>query len=250
MHSEGDEGGTRVCGGIFSFTGPAIEPDVDYLRWHLMDHMPEQYSLPGIAFGQRWIADGKYLDARLIAEGASGNIGNVVNYLVREPVVETLDDFMSLGARLSAAGRYPIARPALQISAARLLHRVAAPRVMVSANVIPFRPHRGVLLLVEDRPSEDDADWLAWIQRENLPELLLLDGVAGAWMFASPEDWLPESSLWSERRQYVTVVYIDGEPLSTAASARAAVEQRWESGRVRPVFAGPLRSMIAYEAWI
>src|SRR5690349_7541618 len=98
-----------------------------------MDHMPEQYALPGIALGQRWIADREYLDARLVSEGALGNIGNAVSYLVREPVVETLDQFMELGARLSAAGRYPIARPALQISAMRLMHCVAAPRVLVSS---------------------------------------------------------------------------------------------------------------------
>src|SRR5689334_4586950 len=128
----------HIRGGIFSFTEPADRPDAEYLQWHLMDHMPEQYRLPGIALGQRWIADGEYLDARLVSEGPLGNIGNVVNYLVREPVIETLDDFMELGAALSAAGRYPIARPALQISAMRLLHAVASARVLVAPGVIPF----------------------------------------------------------------------------------------------------------------
>lgn len=51
----------RVKAGFFSFTA-AAPPDDDgsYLRWHLLDHMPEQYQLPGIVLGLRWIADGDY----------------------------------------------------------------------------------------------------------------------------------------------------------------------------------------------
>ena len=60
----------RVRAGIFSLT-PATPPDDDgsYLRWHLLDHMPEQYQLPGIVHGLRWIADGDYVDHRLAAHG-------------------------------------------------------------------------------------------------------------------------------------------------------------------------------------
>ena len=56
----------RVRAGIFSLTAPA-PPDDDgsYLRWHLLDHMPEQYQLPGIVHGLRWIADGDYVGHRL-----------------------------------------------------------------------------------------------------------------------------------------------------------------------------------------
>ena len=43
----------RVKAAFFSFTPPA-PPDDDgsYLRWHLLDHMPEQYRLPGIQLGR------------------------------------------------------------------------------------------------------------------------------------------------------------------------------------------------------
>ena len=67
----------RVRAGIFSLTA-AAPPDDDgsYLRWHLLDHMPEQYQLPGIVHGLRWIADGDYPQHRLAAHGPLGQVGN------------------------------------------------------------------------------------------------------------------------------------------------------------------------------
>ena len=98
----------RVKAGIFSLTAPA-PPDDDgsYLRWHLLDHMPEQYQLPGIVHGLRWIADGDYLDHRFAAHGPLGQVGNAVHYLVTDPVEETFDDFVALGRALRENGRFP-----------------------------------------------------------------------------------------------------------------------------------------------
>jgi len=238
----------HIKGGIFSFTAPAPAQDTSYLHWHLMDHMPEQYRIPGIVLGQRWIADGEYIAARVVSGAGLGDIGNVVNYLFRDPVTQTLDDFTELGANLSAAGRYPIARPALQISAMRLLHCVASPRALVAPEVIPFRPHRGVLLIVE-QPGDNESDWLDWIRSDHLPALMETDGVAGAWMFGSTDHWSPSSPIWSGRRQFVTTVYLDRDPLSTTAHVANLVETRWATGAVQPEFVGPLRAMVNWDAW-
>ena len=44
--------------GFFSLTsGPVSGDEAAYLRWHLLDHLPEQYSIPGIRLGTRWRAD-------------------------------------------------------------------------------------------------------------------------------------------------------------------------------------------------
>ena len=43
--------------GFFSFTeitDPAEHHS--YNEWHMLDHMPEQYPIPGIAYGQRWVS--------------------------------------------------------------------------------------------------------------------------------------------------------------------------------------------------
>ena len=98
----------RVKAGIFSLTAPApADDDGRYLRWHLLDHMPEQYQLPGIVHALRWIADGAYLDHRLASDGPLGQVGNVIHYLVSDPVEETFDDFIALGRALRENGRFP-----------------------------------------------------------------------------------------------------------------------------------------------
>src|SRR5579862_4629009 len=96
----------RVAAGFFSLTPPApADDDGSYLRWHLLDHMPEQYSIPGLTLGMRWIADGDYPQHRIAADARLGDVGNAVCYLMSEPVQATYDRFMDLGAELREVGR-------------------------------------------------------------------------------------------------------------------------------------------------
>jgi len=240
----------RVKAGVFSMTLPApADDDGSYLRWHLLDHMPEQYQLPGIVHAQRWIADGAYLDSRLVSEGPLGDVGNVMNYLVGDPVQQTLDDFIELGGRLREIGRYPVTRPAVQVAALALLRWYAAPGALISPEVVPFRPHRGVVLLVEEPTGHRPDDWLQWLHREHYPALLASPGTAGAWMYGSTGSWVISSPDWRADPQFVTVVYLDEDPLATTPALSPVLEQRWASGAVRPVFAGPLRTMVRWDAW-
>lgn len=242
----------RVKAGIFSLTAPELpDDDGSYLRWHLLDHMPEQYRLPGIVHGLRWIADGDYLDHRLIAEGPLGQIGNVVHYLVGDPVRETFDHFVTLGRILRDEGRFPVWRPLLQITGLQLLQWHAAPRALVSAEIVPFRPHRGVLLIVEEpaAPTAAATQWLEWLRAEHYPQLLATHGTAGAWTFGSTAACDPAPRGWRTDPQYITVIYLDDDPLATTTYLAPIVEKRWRSGAVRPVFAGPMRTMISWEVW-
>jgi hypothetical protein len=240
----------RVKAGVFSLTA-AAPPDSDYLRWHLLDHMPEQYQLPGIVHGLRWIADGDYPASRIAAHGPLGEIGNVVHYLVSDPVRETLEDFVALGRDLRENGRMPAMRPLLQIAGPRLLQWHSAPQALVSAEVVPFRPHRGVLLILEEpvEPGDRPDQWLEWLHAEHYPALLATPGTAGAWMFGSTTAWDPAPRGWQTNLQYTTVVYLDGEPLTATAALAPIVAERWRSAAVRPLFAGPLHSMISWESW-
>lgn len=240
----------RVKAGFFSFTA-AAPPDDDgsYLRWHLLDHMPEQYQLPGIVHGLRWIADGDYPGHRLAARGALTELGNVVHYLVGDPVERTFDDFVALGRALRDNGRFPVVRPSLQVAGLRLLQWHAAPHALVSDVVVPFRPHRGVVLIVEE-PTDGRPDaWLQWLHAEHYPELLATPGAVGAWTFGTGSGWSHRPRGWHTGHQYVTVVYLDDDPLATTAALAPLIERRWRSAAVRPVFAGPLRTMIGWEAW-
>ncbi len=240
---------TRVKAGIFSFTAPApADDDGSYLRWHLLDHMPEQYQLPGIVLGQRWIADGDYHDHRIAADGPLGDVGNVVNYLVGDPVEQTFVDFMELGGRLAAKGRFPERRPSLALRMLALLDVRAAPHVLVSDEVVPFRPHRGVLIVVEEPAGARPDRWLQWLHAYHCPSVLEVPGTAGVWMYGPTGGWtLPTAARGDP--MYATVIYLDDDPLPTAKALTPLIEQRWASGEVRPVFAGPLRTMIEWEAW-
>jgi hypothetical protein len=239
----------RVKAAIFSMTPPAPpEDDGSYLRWHLLDHMPEQYQLPGIQYALRYIADGDYLDRRIAATGHLEQVGNVVNYLVGDPVQQTHDDFMLLGPRLAELGRFPEVRPSLQLRMPALLSWYAAPQVLISPDVVPFRPHRGVLAIVEEPTGEDTAAWLQWLHTDHYPAVLSVPGVTGAWTYGSTTTWNLHPAMQAEP-QYISVIYLDDDPLAITKELTPLVEERWRSGAVKPLFAGPLRTMIRWEAW-
>lgn len=239
----------RVKAGFFSLTAPASADDGSYLRWHVLDHMPEQYRLPGIVYGLRWIADGDYPDHRLAAHGPLGDVGNAVHYLVSDPVEETFSDFVALGRALRENGRFPVTRPSVQVAGLRLLQWHAAPHALISADVVPFRPHRGIVLIVEEPTDGRPDEWLQWLHAEHYPALLATPGTAGAWTFGSSTGWSRLPHGWRTDHQYITVVYLDDDPLTVTQALAPVIEERWRSTAVRPIFAGPLRSMIRWEAW-
>ena len=239
----------RVKAAFFSLTPPAPPADDgSYLRWHLLDHMVEQYQLPGIQYALRYIADGDYLDSRIVATGHLEEVGNVVNYLVGDPVQQTHDDFMQLGPRLAEVGRFPEVRPSLQLRMPALLHWYAAPQALISPEVVPFRPHRGVAVIIEEPTGDDNASWLQWLHTDHFPALLATPGVAGAWMYGTTNTWNLHPATQGGP-QYTTVIYLDDDPLAATQALTPVVEERWRSGAVRPLFAGPLRTMIEWEAW-
>ena len=239
----------RVKAAFFSFTPPA-PPDDDgsYLRWHLLDHMPEQYQLPGIQLGVRYLADADCTAARLVADGDLADVGNLVTYLVGDPVQETHDDFMALGRRLAEIGRFPEHRPSLQLRMPELLAWHAAPRALISAEVVPFRPHRGVVVVVEEPAHADIDAWEQWLDTDHHPAVLGTPGVAGVWRYGSTDTWDLHPAARGDP-QHITVIYLDEDPIVTTKALTPLLEGRWHSGAVRPRFAGPLRSMIEWEAW-
>ena len=51
--------------------------------------------------------------------------------------------------RVAVTGRQHAIRASLQVAGLRLLQWQSSPQALISAEVVPFRPHRGVLLIVE-----------------------------------------------------------------------------------------------------
>ncbi len=251
---------SAVTAAFFSMTSAPAGGDEDaYLRWHLLDHLPEQYTIPGIRLGTRWRADEACVAARS-AEGAElAPVRHVVSYLLTEPVEATLAAFVELGGRLREAGRYPHAATPHLLGALEQTGTWAAPTAGIADAAVPFRAHRGVQLVVERPPDEPSvaAHWQAWHDDEHVPSLLAIEGVAGVCTYAAttrlgtdaaqgPRFGMPA---WDPRGLNVSVIYLDAEVVETAARLAPRLEERWRGPDVVPELAGPFRSTVTYEAW-
>ena len=246
--------------GFFSLTSGAVGgDDPSYLEWHLLDHQPEQYSIPGIRLATRWRADDECVALRLEASDDLAPVRHAVSYLMTDPVDDTLRQFARLGRRTAEAGRLPVRAVSHLLGAYHLLQAYASPRVLVSAEAIPFRPHLGVFLLVETIRDEsaDVEAWARWHHAEHVPALLAVPGVAGVLSFRSStllgvrddQGARYGMPLWDPGDRFVTVVHLDDALAPTAERLGPLVRSRWRDGIVSPDLAGPFRAMVRHEAW-
>ena len=222
----------KIRVGFFSFT-EITDPGEhhSYNEWHMLDHMPEQYPLDGIAFGQRWVSTPACRAARLVSEGDLDSIHYMTLYLMTEPVERTLKEFRQLGRDLHALDRFHLHRRAQLSGPFPFLDASVAPRVLVSAEAVPYRPNRGVYVEVEElAEGADDGPARA----AHLGALCALAGVAGAWTFAD------------EQRQ-VTVTWVDSPPLEMCERIEPIVEVRRSGSTSRTVFAGPLETITPWQ---
>jgi hypothetical protein len=192
----------KVTHGFVSFTEVEAGHHRSYNQWHLFDHMPEQFPLPGIVFGQRWVLT-PALRAFMKAETPLDRVHYVTLYLLGEPIEATLRDFRDLAVALREKNRFHEHRTAHAFGPMAVRACVAAPRALVAAEALPYRPNRGVhvrLAATTDAPADAPAT----------------AGVAGAWTFTgtalSPPD-LQDATL--------TVQWLDDAPASVAPTLSA-----------------------------
>lgn len=239
----------RVKVGFFSLTRHAESgDDRSYLEWHQLDHMPEQYQLHGLVVGQRWASTAACRAVRAAERGDWSSIEHVVCYMMGNPVDETVDEFLTFGRHLAELGRFPYNMPSQYRGALRLLETHAARRVLISPEVVPFRPHAGVYLIVDepterDRPTQD-----AYLQRrhtELLPELVEVPGVAGAWSFATTR--AIRRPAFTEGDYRMTLCYLDDEPAAVGERLRPLMA-RWEADEpIQLALAAPFESVVRWD---
>jgi hypothetical protein len=214
--------------------------DASYLEWHQLDHMPQQYEIPGLLYAQRWASTPECRAARLVQSERFEPTNHVVQYLFGGRVAEAVDEWFTLGAHLREVGRFPYRLPAVLLGGFEVIERHAAASASVTADIVPYRPNRGMYLVIEqlDNASEPAA-WSA----EHVEKLLGIDGVAGMWTFAS-------AALRPDRFDNVpfgvAVCYLDGEPVDVAGPVADVVDARWKEAPVIPELAAPF---VAVRAW-
>ena len=214
--------------------------DADYLRWHVTDHLPEQYRLVGLRLGQRWVSTPACRAARAASVAPFDQVDHVVQYLFAEPVDDALDRFFPLGTALREIGRMPMQLPRVQVGGWDLVATTAAGRVLVGGAVMPWYPCSGVYLLVERAAGPEPA-------RPGTPdELMAVPGVAGAWTYAGTEPRHPR--LASTAGLAMTVCYLDRSPTDVAADLAPVLGDRWSDGSRTPLLAAPFEMVVA-DGW-
>jgi hypothetical protein len=226
----------------------------DYNAWHQLDHMPEQFSIPGVVCGQRWVLAPACAERAVQVEDPLGTFHYLTMYLMTEPVQETLDEFAEVRERLAKLGRFYEHRRARLSGAWVFLEALAAPRSLVAPEVIPYRPNRGIYVVV-DEPLPDTSsvdEYLRLRHTDHFPRLLEIPGVAGIWSFATRR-WAfaksegPPADPGAQDATRITVAFLDEDPLEVAAEVGPLVEEHWAGAPVRPRFAGPLLTITPWQ---
>ena len=130
--------------------------DAEYLEWHTLDHRPEQSRLATVRGSVRLVSTPACRAARAACDERYEAVDHVMTYFFAD--IAGLEEFNDLAVALADAGRIPYLLPLVERGVYGLDGMVAAPRVKVGADVLPWWPAQGVYLLVEagrgrgDRP--------------------------------------------------------------------------------------------------
>lgn len=235
-----------------------------YNRWHQLDHRPENLALPGVAWGDRW---GRSRDSSTGQVAASPFEGTdyVAMYWFRSPVHESVEEWDRLGEASFQWGRGPIIpgvrRPLLGFF--RPVKGYSAPRILLDPDVLPYRPNCGlhITLTQHDEPhGAQTHDWHAWEDRNLIPQLLEVPGVAGAWTFSfshlQQHSTLPFDSAgaYGPGALRIRLLYLDedvtettGRILETQCAVNAGINAPAEVGKV--LFSVPLKTIVPWQDW-
>jgi hypothetical protein len=247
---------------FFSFIGlDDISKHHEYNAWHQLDHLPENFALDEVFWGDRWV---RSPDCVRLSTGLNRDLVDadyVVMYWLNDPPAESNSQWLSLAERAIHWGRRPELAwtRRLPLGFFQLGHGFAAPRVLVSPEVIPLRPHRGVhlsLTRVLAPQSPQAVELFRWYDQVHIPRLLQFPGVAGAWTFYS--SLMPASlGLSSEGSEtggelQLRILYFDEDPVT----AVTRIESDFQSiagppseheGIEEVLVSGPLRTIRPWE---
>jgi hypothetical protein len=203
--------------GFFSFT-EITDPSAHraYNEWHQFDHLPEQFTIPGITFGQRWVCSPRCVEARVAVSPLLAPCHYMTLYFLRDEAV--LPEFFDLARQLHAADRFFEARISHLSGPFRVASTRASPAARVSAGAVPFRPAAGVYVVV-------GPDVLP-----GAPVLGEVSGVSGEWRFSDGE-------------RSISVAFVEGD--LWAAADELGRRARELAGPLE--WAGPLERVDAYQ---
>jgi hypothetical protein len=204
--------------------------DAEYLRWHTLDHRPEQHRLAAVRASLRLVSTPACRSARAISDGPLEAVDHVMTYFFTEQA--GLDGFNELSAALGSAGRKLRLLPPVERGVYEVQTKVAAPRVKVGSDVLPWLPVRGAFVLVERRSTSTDP-------------LVEVAGVAGVWSAMSQQ--VDASLASAQGGQSITYCFLDDDPVATAERLQPVLSARWAGSDAEPLFAAPFFAVVPFE---
>ena len=204
--------------------------DADYLRWHTLDHRPEQHRLAAVRASLRLVSTPACRSARAASQDRYDDIDHVMTYFFTDP--GGLDGFLELSKALGGAGRKLALLPPVERGVYGVERKVAAPRVKVGADVLPWWPVLGVYLLLEKGGAAAD-------------DLVDVDGVVGVWSAATLAVDAKMAS--AQAGQSITYCFLDDDPIATAERLRPVLAARWEHASIEPLLAAPFYPVVPHQ---
>ncbi len=204
--------------------------DADYLQWHTLDHRPEQHRLSAVRASLRLVSTPACRGTRAVRHERFDPVDHVMTYFFSD--TGGLDGFLALSTALGGAGRKLPLLPHVERGVYGVQSRLAAARVKVGADVLPWWPARGVYLLLETREAPST-------------ELLEVEGVAGIWSMAALDVGPALASAPAGQR--LTYCFLDDDPVATAARLGPVLEKRWNATDIDPLFAAPFHPVVPHE---
>jgi hypothetical protein len=205
--------------------------DAEYLEWHSLDHRPEQHRLGGLRASLRLVSTASCRAVRAAGSERYDAVDHVMTYMFVE--AGALDGFLALSDGLRGAGRIPALLPMVERGVWAPAGRVAAPRIRIGADVLPWWPARGVYLLVEQ--GDEDPSGITEVP-----------GVGGAWWMRGQGLGPPHGTADNTGLQ-ITYCFLDEEPAETGDRLRGFLEKRWANSAAVPLLAAPFHPISHYE---
>jgi len=217
------------------------------MQSYQLDLQPEIMNSPGVALAERWV---RPADCAAVGTGSDAALA-ATHYaelvLFRAPADASIRAYQETCERAVQLGQDRVCMNFQLQEFFVPLKAYATPRILVAPEVVPFRPARGLYVIVSRFLTHDAAAEAAfrWYDETRIPDLLGCRGAAGAWLLATEALFHWQRDLTQPALRLV-LVWLDGDPLEFAADVR----QRTLPGNSaveKILFAGPLRTIVPWQ---
>lgn len=202
--------------------------DADYLRWHSLDHRPEQQRLASLQTSLRVVSTPDCRRNRAAHSAAFDAVDHAMLYFFSDPA--GLESFGLLSTALRAAGRSPFILNPVQRGVYQVDSKHAAPRARVGSEVLPWVPVTGLYLLLEQGNL-------------SAAELISVPGVRGIWHTRAVDSGYSDAPV----TQQLSCCFLDDDPVAVAQRLKPVLAERWQASQLTALLAAPFYAVVPYQ---